>query len=64
MSVYFNGVANSKVIPITTDPDGFENITLIGTAGQDITEGFVSFYAEGDATNNLILSSCSFRVVQ
>jgi len=64
VSVFLDGVANSKVIPITTDPDGFESITLTGTAGQDITEGFVSFYSEGDATNNLTLASCSFNVVQ
>ncbi len=64
MSVFLDGVLNTKVIPLTTDPDGFENITLTGTAGQDVTEGFVSFYSEGDVTNNLTLSSCSFNIVQ
>jgi len=62
MSVFLDDVVNSKVIPITTDPDGFETITLTGTAGQNISSGFVSFYSEGNATNNLMLSSCSFNI--
>ena len=63
MSVFLDGVVNTKVIPSTTDPNSFERITLTGTAGSDISTGFISFYSEGNATSNLTLSSCSFNIV-
>lgn len=62
MSVFFDGVANSQSIPVTTDARGNETVVLRGTAGENITEGFVSFYSEGTTTNNLKLIFCSLRI--
>ncbi len=61
MSLFLDGVATSKAIPVTTAADGDEIVVLTGTAGQ-ISSAFVSFYSEGTAANNLKLRYCSLRI--
>ncbi len=55
MSIYLDGVAQSKVIPNT---QGYPTIELSGTAPGQLSNGFVSLYGEG----TLNVQECSLTI--